>query len=345
MPDYSFTYPTFSEGEIISSEKLNNIPTYLRETLLKYIFEKHRSGKIKSYRSGVLNGFEVIPAVPSQMTVKIMPGVGIALRPNNTIHPVIIKNPIDVRLYDPDPTDYFWQVIVLKPYQYYDQYTQRVLRKPDGTIDVQNLPGVVVDTYDYVVNRGDLAPSNPPVPNGLSKQIVVAAVLTRPSTQPYVINPSDIYDVRTFLADTEGTTLDYFCVGQWSGNPIQFERLIEATNSQNLRIKQSLQPIEDLTGHYLAQFTIPKALGAHSRELIKTTVDYPGVAFATIEFTDSYYPLDAEARVQLIQSTENLPYWLVNLLIRIRDRYSGEFADIQSHHAYLQIRASLPRYD
>ena len=348
MPDNTFTYPVFSEGEIISSEKLNKIPQYLQESLVRYIFEKHRSGGFYTIRSGVLHGFNVLPH-PEPMKVKLMSGVGIAMRPNYSLEPVIIKDPVIVRLHNPDPHGFFWQILNLKPYYNYDEYAQRVVRKPNGTIAVENLPGIVNHSYICRVYWGDTAPSNPPLPTGGNYEIVVAAILTRPSNEPYAIDSNDIYDTRIFLADTEGATYDYFCVGQWIspgiGQPTVFTRLVEATTSRNIRILQHLQPIENVVGHYYAQFAIPKALGTHNSELININVDYPGVAFANVVFTNGYLPLDIEARVQLHPTTENLPYWLVDLYIRIRDRDTGEFVDIQGEYAFLQVRASLPRYD
>jgi hypothetical protein len=348
MPDHTFTYPVFSEGEVISSEKLNNIPQYLQETLVRYIFEKHRSGEFHAIRSGVLNGFNILPT-SAPMTVRLVSGIGIAVRPDYTLEPIIVKDAVDIRLHDPDPNGFFWQIINLVPFYDYDEYAQRIVRKPDGTIDVQNLPRIVNYSYAYEVYRGNTDPVNPPLPTGVNYSIVVAAIYTRPSYEPYFIDPNDFYDTRIFLTDTEGTTFDYFCVGQWIahevGQPPEFTRLVEKTTSRNIRILQHLEPIPNLVGHYHAQFAIPKALGTYNRELIDTTVDYPGVAFANVVFTNGYYPFDTEAFVQNYSTTQNLPYWIVNLYVRIRDANTGEFADIQEEHAFLQVRASLPRSD
>jgi hypothetical protein len=344
MSDYSFTYPVFNEGEIISSEKLTKIPKYLQYSLVRCIFEEHRGGRTHDIRSGVLNGFNIIP-LPEPMTVRLSGGLGFAVRPDNTLEPVINKDTVEVQLLNPDQTEYFWQIISLVPFNDYDQYAQRLVRNPDGSIGAENLPEILNYSFKYHIYSGDLDPSNPPLPTGTQNEIVVAAILTHPSKDPYVIDSNDIYDTRIFLADTEGTTFDYYCVGQWLGQPPAFTRHIEKTNTRNIQIIQSLQPIENLTGHYHAQFAIPKALGTCSYELINTTVDYPGVAFANVVFINGYYPLDTEAHVQIQSTTQNLPYWLVDLYVRIRDRNTGEFYDIQNEYVYLQVKATFPRYD
>jgi hypothetical protein len=254
--------------------------------------------------------------------------------------PVVLEEGKTITLDNPNPTYDRWDLIVLRPNEFYDEYAQRSVRNRDGTLTVQNLPGIVNADATVAVVKGDPA-TTPVVPSADLGDIVVAAVYVR-AGNPHKIEADDIYDTRIYLADTEGTAFEYYCTFQ-GGTSIAV--LNEAVSSRNIRISSSLERLN--TGLYHALLTIPRVFGSHPFEIVKvdnTRYRAIGVITASIEV---YTPLTPR---QVIinptvhgQTASTLPFVEVEIAIATLD------ADLQrtdlASNEFCYLRAVFPRVD
>jgi hypothetical protein len=352
MIDTRFDYPVFSEGEIITSEKLNRLAFYPRRTFLQWLKDQYTTRSFVP-GSGVFGGF-IVQAIHEYMEVEIYPGCGLTWNYNTQYTytpieavPIVIEVPQYVIFDDPDPDpdNNRWDLIILTPKQSEDEFAQRLVRNPDGTISIKNLPGVINTDAEIHVIKGTPAynPTVPRVPTQYYNSIVIAAVKIH-GGQPYIIGQQDIYDTRIFLTDTNSSIFEYFCVFQDSGNEVS--NLVEFTTNPNIRIQTSIHK-QSLVGSYKASLQIPRYFGVNNFELIPVNYDQTwkicGVCNVNI------FQLSNTKRFLYVNSLSSSlldptsPYITVDIDI--------DFFDSNGNRTYLlptetcQLKVTLPRSD
>jgi hypothetical protein len=343
MSDTRFDYPVFSEGELITSEKLNRLATYIRRTLLQWFRDQYRGRQSGLPRSGVLAGFDVTPSSSEAMKLYVGSGMGLTWKVDIqtgliTGVPVVIEEYAkSITLDDPDLTNPRWDLIVLRPNEYYDEYAQRSVRNKDGTLTVQNLPGIMNADAQIVVIKG--TPGDPPqVPQAQIGDIVVAAVYVQAGS-PHKIESDDIYDTRIYLADTEATQFEYNCVVQGAANN-SYTIAHESTSTRNIRISESMHKIQ--VGGIRAMLQIPRTLGSHFRELIDTTslVSY-GIIHASLMLHQTGAVFAYSTVLGWSESTK--PYLQLELDIGFYDA-NRQLIDL-GNTQLCYVRAVFPRVD
>jgi hypothetical protein len=250
--------------------------------------------------------------------------------------PVVLEEGRTITLDDPDSNYDRWDLIVLRPNEFYDEYAQRSVRNRDGTLTVQNLPGIMNADAQIVVIKG--TPSTDPlVPDANVGDIVVAAVKV-PAGNPAPILADNIYDTRIYLGDSEGSVMEYYCVVKGGAT---YTIHHESTSTRNIRITQSMH--RGGVGNVEAYISIPRVLGSHMREIVDMTNPYSiGIVTASIggAFTGMKIPWPVVLRWDT--SMSNL---IANVLINvdILDT-SGSRIDLGDGEV-LYVHAVFPRVD